>query len=339
MQLGLYVNLFDGPAAPPDLSAAVEQAVLAEQAGFSWVVLGDRHVHPDGYHEVVTSLTWLAARTTRIGLATAGIILPIHQPVLLAEQLAHVDVLSGGRLVAGFVLGYRPEEFAMVGSRPRERVPRFEENLQVLDQLWRGETVNHRGRYVTAENAFLAPRPVQQPRPQIWNGGRVRAALERTARLCDGWTTSFNETVPDLAAKIDMYRSCPTGAGSLGKAVIVCREGFCAPTAQQARAALEAPLHELYREYLSWKRTSPDAARYSQPWEDIAARAVVGSPEQCVDALGRYAALGADAVALRIQPPGLAHSDALRCLEMLGEQVLPQVSDFGAAADEDAPAR
>lgn len=221
----------------------------------------------------------------------------------------------------------------MVGSRPHERVLRFEENLRVLERLWRGERVSFRGRYVTVDDAFLSPRPLQRPRPRIWNGGRVRAALERTARLCDGWTTSFNETVPDLAVRIGEYRFHPPGADSLGQAVVVCREGYCAATAQQARATLEAPLHGLYREYLTWKRTSPDAARYSQPWDDIAARAVVGSPQQCVDALGRYAELGADAVVLRIQPPALAHADALQCLDMLGEHVLPHLDGSPAAED------
>lgn len=333
MRIGLYLNLFGNTTGPPDLSAAVEQAVRAEQAGFSWLVLGDRHVHPDGYHEVVTSLTWLAAHTTRIGLATAGIILPVHQPMLLAEQLAHVDVLSGGRLTAGFVLGYRPEEFAMVGISQRERVARFEENLQVMERLWRGERVSYSGRHVTAHDAFLSPLPVQQPRPVIWNGGRVSAALERTARFCDGWSTSFNETVPDLMAKINEYRSYPAGANSLGKEVIVCREGFCAATAQQARTILESPLRALYGDYLSWKRTSPDAVRYGQPWEDIADRAVVGSPQQCVDTLAHYAELGADAVVLRVQPPELPQAETLRCLDMLGEHVLPEINaDTGDVA-------
>ena len=114
----------------------------------------------------------------------------------------------------------------------------------------------------------------------------------------------------------------------MGKEVIVCRESYCAETTQHARSRLEAPLQALYGDYQSWKRTSPDAARYRQPWEDIVARAVVGSPQQCLDALGQYAELGADAVVLRVQPPALAHADALRCLDMLGEYVLPEIANL-----------
>ncbi|WP_326652553.1 MULTISPECIES: LLM class flavin-dependent oxidoreductase [unclassified Streptomyces] len=323
MRLGLYVNLYADKADRPRLADAVEQVKLAEQAGFDWVVLGERHLHRPGYHEAVTSLAYLAAHTERIGLATAGLIAPVYQPVWLAETLAHIDVLSGGRLTAGFVLGYRPEEFTLYGTQPRERVSRFEECLELVTRLWTEDEVTHHGRWTSVDRAFLAPRPVQSPRPRIWNGGRVPAALERTARMCDGWTTSFNELDSELPDKIDEYRSYPRGAASLGAEVIICREGYAATTSKQARAALEGPLRGLYDAYGDWKRTSADAARYAQQWDDIEARSVIGSVDECVQRLGQYGEMGADGVVLRIQPPGMPQSDALRAIEAFGTEVLP----------------
>lgn len=319
MRLGLYVNLYSTGSGTPSLAAAVEQARLAEQAGFDWVVLGERHLYRPGYHEILTSLTWLAAHTERIGLATAGIVAPFYDPVLLAEQLAHVDVLSGGRLTAGFVLGYRPEEFALYRVPPAQRVARFEECLELLTRLWTEEQVTFDGRFTSVREAFLAPRPAQRPRPKLWNGGRVPAALARTARLCDGWTTSFNELDADLPAKIADYRAQPRGTGTLGAEVIVCREGYCAATTEAARAALEEPLRGLYDAYTGWKRTSADAARYTQGWDDIVARGVIGSPGQCAERLAHYAAMGADGVILRVQPPGMPQADALAAIERFGE--------------------
>ncbi|WP_175407270.1 LLM class flavin-dependent oxidoreductase [Streptomyces sp. TRM64462] len=319
MRLGLYVNLYAHKDDRPRLADAVEQVRLAEQAGFTWAVLGERHLHRPGYHEAVTSLAYLAAHTERIGLATAGLIAPVHHPVHLAESLAHIDVLSGGRLTAGFVLGYRPEEFALYGARPHERVSRFEECVEIVTRLWSEDTVTHEGRRHTLTDAFLSPRPVQRPRPRVWNGGRVPAALERTALFCDGWTTSFNETDEELPQKIALYRAAPRGPRSLGAEVIVCREGYAAPTTKQARAALEGPLRRLYDAYGDWKRTSADAARYAQPWEDIAARSVIGSYEECADRIGRYAEMGADGIVLRVQPPGMAQADALKAIEAFGE--------------------
>jgi alkanesulfonate monooxygenase SsuD/methylene tetrahydromethanopterin reductase-like flavin-dependent oxidoreductase (luciferase family) len=318
MRLGLYLNLYGTPDEPPRLADAVEQARLAEQAGFEWIVLGERHLHRPGYHEILTSLTWLAAHTERIGIATAGIVAPLYDPVVLAETLAHIDVLSGGRLTAGFVLGYRPEEFALYGVTQAERVARFEECLTILTRLWTTESVTYDGKFTSISDAFLSPRPVQNPRPRLWNGGRVSAMLERTARMCDGWTTSFNELDTDLPAKIAEYRSYPRGEDTLGAEVIICREGFCAPTSQEARETLEEPLRHLYDAYTGWKRTSADASRYTQGWDDIAARSIIGSPTECADRIAHYEAMGADGLILRIQPPGLSQTDTLRSIEAFG---------------------
>ncbi|NGN63627.1 LLM class flavin-dependent oxidoreductase [Streptomyces sp. A7024] len=326
MRLGLYVNLYADQSDRPQLADAVEQARLAEEAGFDWVVLGERHLHRPGYHEALTSLTWLAAHTDRIGLATAGLIAPVYHPAWLAETLAHIDVLSGGRLTAGFVLGYRPEEFALYGTEPRDRVARFTECLDLVKRLWTEESVSHEGRFTTLTDAFLSPRPAQSPRPRIWNGGRVSAALARTARMCDGWTTSFNELDAELPEKIAEYRGYERGPDTLGAEVIVCREGYAAPTSQDARKALEEPLRGLYDAYGDWKRTSADAARYAQQWDDIEARGVIGSPDECAERLGGYADMGADGVILRIQPPGMPQADALRAIETFGKDVLPRLT-------------
>jgi alkanesulfonate monooxygenase SsuD/methylene tetrahydromethanopterin reductase-like flavin-dependent oxidoreductase (luciferase family) len=315
MRLGLYLNLYGTPDERPRLEDAVEQARLAEQAGFEWIVLGERHLHRPGYHEILTSLAYLAAKTDRIGLATSGIVAPLYDPVVLAEALAHIDVLSGGRLTAGFVLGYRPEEFALYGVTQAERVARFEECLTILTRLWTEDEVTYDGKFTSISEAFLSPRPVQSPRPRLWNGGRVSAVLERTARMCDGWTTSFNELDSDLPDKIAEYRSYPSGEGTLGRDVILCREGFCAPTSQDARQVLEEPLRDLYDAYTGWKRTSADASRYTQGWDDIAARSVIGSPAECAERLAHYEEMGADGIILRIQPPGLSQTDTLRSIE------------------------
>lgn len=319
MRLGLYLNLYGTDGERPQLADAVEQARLAEQAGFEWVVLGERHLHRPGYHEILTSMTWLAAHTSRIGIATAGIVAPLYQPVLLAETLAHLDILSGGRVTAGFVLGYRPEEFALYGVTQRERVARFEECLEIVTQLWTSESVTYEGRFTSLQDAYLSPRPVQNPRPRIWNGGQVSAVLERTARMCDGWTTSFNQPDEVLPDKIAEYRSYPRGAGTLGAEVIFCREGYAAPTSQDARKVLEAPLRDLYDAYTGWKRTSADASRYTQGWDDIVARSVIGSSAECAERIAHYEEMGADGIVLRVQPPGMSQADALRAIEAFGE--------------------
>jgi alkanesulfonate monooxygenase SsuD/methylene tetrahydromethanopterin reductase-like flavin-dependent oxidoreductase (luciferase family) len=328
MRFGVYLNQYFQPGLDGAAGAAalVAQARACEQAGFDWVVLGERRHHAPGYHEILSSATWLAAHTERIGIATAGIILPLYQPVPLAEFLAHVDVLSGGRLTPGFVLGYRQEEFATAEVDRGERLGRFEENLAVMKQLWLDGRTSFTGKYHQFDDVLISPVPAQRPRPRIWNGGRVPAAIKRTAAVCDGWTTSFNEDLGDLIPAIELYRAQPPSAESLGRDVIMLREGFCAPTTQQARATLEAPLRSLYASYTDWKKGSIDVGHYENfDWEAVSGRVVVGSPAEVVDGIGRYQEIGSDALVFRIQPPELPHADAMRCIEMLATDVLPQV--------------
>lgn len=279
-------------------------------------MLGDRRAWEPGFHEVLTTLAWLAARTERIGLATAGLILPLYPPVLVAEALANVDVLSGGRLTAGFVLGYRPEEFGAFGVEPRRRVALFERGLEAVRSLW----VDGRAT-VAGSEVRIGPLPLQRPHPPIWGAGRVDAAIRRTARLCDGWTSSFNEEPDDLAAKIRVYREAARDRGQ----VIVCRDGFCAEGTGRARALLEPPLLDLLRDYAGWKRESADVDRYRDlSWETLRARLLVGDPEEFCAQLRRYEEMGADGVILRIQPPLLGHAATWRCIELLGSEVLPR---------------
>ncbi len=317
MELSLYVNLYSNDS--PSMADVVEQARVAEGAGFTSVVLGERHLHPAGYHEILTSLTWLAAHTATIRLATAGIVAPLHHPVLLAEQLAHIDQLSGGRLDAGFVIGYRDDEFRLFGAQRAQRARIFEEVVGAVVSLWTQPRTTIAGRFVNLDDAYISTAPRQQPRPPVWNGCRVSSALARTARMCDAWTTSFNELDADLPDKIAEYRSYPTGPTSLGKKVLVCREAMCGATSQEARTAIEAPLRDLYAGYLGWKAGSADRGRYADDWRQIEDRSLIGSPAQCRERLAHYSAMGCAGAILRIQPAGVAQRDVLASIERFGE--------------------
>lgn len=341
MRLGIYVNGYGTPtrsSGTTSLHEAEEQTQLAEAVGLDWVVLGERHLHRPGHHEILTTAAWLAALTHRIGIATAGIVLPFYQPYFLAQALANIDAASGGRLTAGFVLGYRREEFEAMGVSFATRAAQFEASLETVQSLWAGETVELGDGPTGTRTAFVSPLPGQSPRPPIWNGGRVTAALRRTAWSCDGWTTSFNEDLPSLERAISTYLGLPSGPRSLGKSVIICRDGFCADSSQAARATLEDPLLRLHAEYAQWKRDSVDADRYSDlTWDAVQPRLVVGSPAQMVEQLAVYSDVGADGVILRIQPPELAHLDAMRCLELIGDKVVPALAEIHSSRDEHAP--
>ena len=132
-------------------------------------------------------LVYLAAATIRVRIGTTIINLPFYNPVLLARELGTIDVLSHGRLDIGFGIGWSPDEFEAVGVPMRGRGRRAEESLQVLEAIWRDNPVEFEGRYFRVPESFFNLKPVQKPRPPIYMVAYTPAAMNRLARLADGW--------------------------------------------------------------------------------------------------------------------------------------------------------
>jgi len=129
---------------------------------------------------------FLVGVTTRLELVTGILILPQRQTVLVAKQTAEVDVLSGGRLRLGIGLGWNYVEYDALGKKFQTRGRRVEEQVDVLRKLWTQPLVTHRGAHFVIDNAGINPMPIQRPIP-IWFGGAAEPALQRAARLGDGW--------------------------------------------------------------------------------------------------------------------------------------------------------
>jgi alkanesulfonate monooxygenase SsuD/methylene tetrahydromethanopterin reductase-like flavin-dependent oxidoreductase (luciferase family) len=337
MRIGIFLNQYFHRPGESVHQEILEQTLLLEELGFDFVALGERHLYPAGIQEPLTTLAWLAGKSTRIRLASAGFILPLYHPVMLAEMMANLDVICGGRVIFGVVLGYRPEEFALFGVPYTQRAGRMEEALQIIGRLWAGETVTFAGRYYHLTDASISPVPLQRPRPPVWVGARVPEALVRAARYADGWMTSFNESPAELEEKIPLYRAAAARTGQMAE-VVVMRDGFVADSAEQARRIIEGPLLGLYQEYRVWKRTSPDAEKYAElSFDKLLPNLLVGSPDEVIAGIRRYEAMGADAIALRCQYRGLSQGDTLRCLRLLGETVLPAFRDTSPAGPSAVP--
>jgi probable F420-dependent oxidoreductase len=196
MKLGLYgINL--GPCADPETVASVAKA--AEEAGFEsvWtaehVVLPDPQVPPSPVPaqtrllDPAVSLAHVAAHTRRLLLATGIIILPQRNPLVLAKELASVDVLSGGRLIFGIGAGYLQPEFEALGAPFEDRGACTDEYIEAIRALWTQEAPRFEGRFVSFGGIDAQPRPVQQPHPPIVVGGMSPPALRRAVRQGNGW--------------------------------------------------------------------------------------------------------------------------------------------------------
>ncbi|HSM58591.1 MAG TPA: TIGR03619 family F420-dependent LLM class oxidoreductase [Candidatus Sulfomarinibacteraceae bacterium] len=187
MHFGIEVVTL-GEYADPRL--VVRLARAAEGAGwealFVWDHLGFAWGAPSGDPWVI--LAAVAQATERLKVGTGVTPLPRRRPQVLANTVATLDLLSGGRAILGVGLGGVPREFAAFGEQDdaRERAAMLDEGLDLLNRLWSGETVSHQGRYYTVDGVALAPLPLQRPRAPLWVGGDSRPALRRAARW-DGW--------------------------------------------------------------------------------------------------------------------------------------------------------
>jgi probable F420-dependent oxidoreductase len=207
MKLGLSsVNI--GRNAEPQRMAQV--ARLAEELGYDSLWVADHVVMADpsprmspaqSMLDPLLSLTWLAAHTSTIQLATGIVILPQRQPAVLAKQLATLDVLSGGRLMFGIGVGWQEAEMHACGAEMDERGARANEYLAAMRALWTTEKAEYHGRFVDFAGVTAYPRPVQQPGPRLVMGGYSPATFRRTVRLAHGWY-GYNQTVDQVRETI-----------------------------------------------------------------------------------------------------------------------------------------
>lgn len=199
-----------GPVRTPELhAAALEYSRWADEQGLDLVVLSEHHGIEDGY--LPSPLVFggaVAGRTRRIGISIAALLVPLHDPLRLAEDIAVLDLASGGRLSIVAGIGYRREEYAMLGRDWSTRVADFEEKVGVLRSAWTGEPFEHDGRTVR-----VTPRPAQDPHPPLFLGGSVEAAARRAARLGLGFFPAVGDRSLAEAYKDECRRlGVPEGA-------------------------------------------------------------------------------------------------------------------------------
>lgn len=184
-----------------------EMVALCEAGGFHSVWVTDHQIFPklkgsrypasaDGkfpddwrqvYWHPFTMLAFLAARTTRLRLGTSVLILPMHNPIEVAKQVADIDRLSGGRVNFGVGVGWFAEEFETLGYGFKDRGARANEGLEICKALWTQDPVNFAGTYHTIEDGGFGPKPVQSPHPPIYIGGDSPPTLRRMAKYGDAW--------------------------------------------------------------------------------------------------------------------------------------------------------
>lgn len=308
----------------PDLyRETLAQAAYAEELGFDGIWLSEHHITEEGYlPSIAAMLGALAERTSRVRLGTAVLLAPLHHPLRLAEDLAVVDQLSGGRLDVGLAPGYRPREFTVLDVPKTQRGARTDETIEIMKLAWRGEPFSYHGRHFRFDDVTVAPPPVQQPGPPIWIGGSSMASALRAARH----GTCF---MPDSGAGPDVYAAYRDGlAGRAPARLATNRVLFAAESTEKAWEICGQHLLYQFNWYRKWFSDAGDEDAHGAEQTDASVLSpehyYVGTPDDILAAITEsQARLGYEELIFWARPPGMPIERATESLELIAKHVLP----------------
>jgi alkanesulfonate monooxygenase SsuD/methylene tetrahydromethanopterin reductase-like flavin-dependent oxidoreductase (luciferase family) len=331
MKFGLLVSKQhpSGVAMVDRLREHIEQVRAARDAGFDLIAMGQHYLStPFQELQTLPALARLAAEAGTMRVGATVLLLPLLNPVDVAEQVATLDVICEGRFIMGLGLGYREEEYEAFGVGRGERVARFVEALAVMKRLWTEEEVTHHGRFFHLTRARMVLKPVQKPYPPIWFAANNDGAVARSARLADAWVINPHAKLSVLEHQVALYRKTLQEAGKPFPAELpMIKELYVAPDRRTAVQECRPFLEAKYQAYAAWgqDKALPQEDSFDLAFDDLLRdRFVVGDPDDCIRELRRYVdALGVNCFIFRVQWPGMEQAKVLRTIKLLAERVMP----------------
>jgi len=301
------------------LRAVVEQAVVAEEAGFTGVAIGEHHFTRYIVSAPELLLATIAARTSTLRLSTGVTLLAHRDPVLVAEELATLDVLSLGRAELVVARGVSPRTDAVFGIHSDELRARFDENLRLLLRLLEEPDVTWQGRFrPPLQGVTTTPRPLQRPHPPVWIGSGSAVSADLGVEL--GMPLMLPSTLRDPGTHrpvVERYRSA---MGAKGR-VALPSHVFVAPSSAEARR--------------KWRPHLGAYATFADPWRGdgdvdvdllMEGAAVCGDPGEVTDRLNQLGTLlDLDAHLVMVDVGGLPQPDVLDAIRLFGAEVIPRL--------------
>lgn len=282
----------------------LDLCVESERLGYDHIWLTEHHFVDDGYSPSLFPIAGnLAGRTTRIRIGTYLVLLPMHDPVRVAEDTALLDIMSNGRFDLGVGLGYRPLEFSAQGMSPKERGAQLAEGIQIIQRLLSGESVTIEGRFSRLTEVRIQPPALQRPHPPIWLGALAPKAIERAGRL------GFHyQSVGPAAMNVTYDEALRRhGRDPANHHIAQARALYVAPSRQQAWEIAAEPLRYMTEQYLQWAMEagdmpiadgalpalpSVDEIIAKQSFDFLGEQAIVGTPEDACEMLAEYQSRG-----------------------------------------------
>jgi alkanesulfonate monooxygenase SsuD/methylene tetrahydromethanopterin reductase-like flavin-dependent oxidoreductase (luciferase family) len=337
--------------------SALEQMLAAEPLGYRSAWIAEHHFDDYGLCPSPPVLAaFVAARTRALRLGMGVSLLPLHHPVDLAEALAVLDVLSGGRLDVGLGRGGTLQDYQTFQSDRADARARVEEGVALMQRSWGGAPFDFQGRFHSAARLHVRPRPVQRPHPPLFIAANSEDSVLSAARLGLPTLSSFFIPLEELGRRRRLYREVAAAAGRSATAIDALqrldwgmRVVHVAPSRAEALRAVEGPFMG-YQQKMAVLRsdrtggTVPDSFDRSllrlRPFAEYLAAGwlLLGTPDEVRDGLTQYVeATGYRRVLLLMALPGLDTSLALRSMRLFAEHVAPALTAAPAAREEAVP--
>jgi alkanesulfonate monooxygenase SsuD/methylene tetrahydromethanopterin reductase-like flavin-dependent oxidoreductase (luciferase family) len=318
VKVGLFINTQFPPgesvaARIPDLVAQVR---TARDAGFASLWFPHHYLTgPLQMLQIVPMMAYLAHHAEGMQVGPNILILPLLNPVHVAEESATLDVLTGGNYILGVGLGYREGEFTAFNMSLKERVPRLEESITLMRRLWTEDKVTHKGRFYEVNDHAIGLKPVHAGGPPIWIAGTADAAIKRAARIGDAWMIGPSTTLAELTRQMRVYREAL--AGRVPDCFPIVRECYVGANHGTALDECRAALQYKYDAYASWGLEGRQNPAFDELVRD---RFIIGDAVFVKEEIARYReALGVDHFMMRCHWPGLEFDKALGSIRRLGE--------------------
>jgi alkanesulfonate monooxygenase len=298
-----------GAGAPPgarDAHSLARHAARAEELGFSTIWLGDHLYLPGPTTHAVTALAVIAAATERVPIGFSAYVLPLRDPLMAAKELAALDILSDGRLIAGLAAGSNEKEFQIFGIPFSERGARLDEGLEALTRLWTGEPVTFTGRFYRFADAKLAPPPVQKPHPPVWIGSWTgnRRSAERVARYADGWQASgLHTAIEEISQGWKQIEAAAIAAGRDPSTI--------------HRAYVNTVVRLDSTRERAWDAVRSGGLAGPTPFRQDVDLRVIGTPDDAIARFNELAAAGMDEVGI------IGPGSSIEQMEFFAREVMP----------------
>jgi alkanesulfonate monooxygenase SsuD/methylene tetrahydromethanopterin reductase-like flavin-dependent oxidoreductase (luciferase family) len=327
MKVGLYLATQFTPAqdVPAARAEMIEQVRTARDSGFASLWVPHHYATaPMQMLAPIPMLAYLAREAEGMVIGPNILVMPLLNPIHVAEDAVTLDLLSGGKYVLGIGVGYREAEFNSFNVPLKERVPRLTESIEIMRRLWTEDRITYKGKIFTIEDIGIGLKPVRPGGPPIWVAGVVDAAVKRAARIGDAWLITNFAHLSVLEPQMKMYRATREEAGKpFPDEVPITRECYVGSSQATALEECAAALKYKYSAYSSWGLDSQTkgAESFNQPIEEfVKDRFIIGDKAYVKDEIQRYnELLGVNHFIMRVQWPGLEHSKVLRTITSLGE--------------------